>query len=111
MVTGVALHCKRENMQLVIENNDPFLEKPIDEAYLEAVKAVSGAKGKATKGNSSVALGFDLHEHLRVGGEALQEGEQALDGFDRFVTGESAADEGDFCQLVRREEKFFAARS
>ena len=51
----------------------------------------------------------DVEQHLGIGRMAPDKMKQPLDGFDRFMSGQSAADQIDFFQLVRWQEEFFAA--
>src|ERR1700756_439846 len=53
----------------------------------------------------------NILEHLSVGREFFHEHQETLDGFLRFVPGETASDEIDFLQFPRLQQQFFAARS
>src|SRR5436305_4407020 len=50
-------------------------------------------------------------EHFRVRREFFHEHQKTLNGFLRFVTGETAANEIDLFQFPRLQQEFFAARS
>src|SRR5258707_794952 len=50
-------------------------------------------------------------EHLRVRREFLHEEEQSLDGLDRLVPGETAADDVDLVQVSLRKQKLLPTRA
>src|SRR5213596_3844084 len=56
-------------------------------------------------------LAWNVLEHLRVGREFFHKHQETLNGFLRFVPGETAPDEIDFFQFPRLQKQFLSARS
>ncbi len=62
-------------------------------------------------GHEAKGLAFagEVNEHLGVAGVAFQETDDALQSFDGFVTGETAAQHVDFVELEALQKEFLAA--
>ena len=56
-----------------------------------------------------LAFAGEVNEHLGVAGVAFEQADDALEGFDGFVTGEAAAEHVDFIELEALKKEFLAA--